>query len=110
MQIAKERQETFKDFDKSDYANGKYFEFYTSQSFEPKYEKVRKLFDGLEIPTSEDWKALQKEVETHGLFHAYRLAIAPTQSISYVQNVTSSVMPIVDIIDRRTYVFIESYI
>lgn len=39
----------------------------------------------------------------NGLFHAYRLAIAPTQSISYVQNATSSVMPIVDTIERRTY-------
>jgi ribonucleoside-diphosphate reductase alpha chain len=37
------------------------------------------------------------------LFVAYRLAIAPTQSISYVQNATSSVMPIVDQIERRTY-------
>ncbi|MFT3658578.1 class 1b ribonucleoside-diphosphate reductase subunit alpha [Staphylococcus ureilyticus] len=109
MEIAKDRQETFKDFDKSDYANGKYFEFYTSQTFAPKYEKVRKLFEGLEIPTPEDWKALQKEVETYGLFHAYRLAIAPTQSISYVQNATSSVMPIVDQIERRTYGNAETF-
>ncbi|WP_210140858.1 MULTISPECIES: class 1b ribonucleoside-diphosphate reductase subunit alpha [unclassified Staphylococcus] len=109
MEIAKDRQETFKYFDKSDYANGKYFEFYTSQTFAPKYEKVRKLFEGLEIPTLEDWKALQKEVETHGLFHAYRLAIAPTQSISYVQNATSSVMPIVDQIERRTYGNAETF-
>lgn len=109
MEIAKDRQETFKDFDKSDYANGQYFEFYTSQTFAPKYEKVRKLFDGLEIPTPEDWKVLQKEVETHGLFHAYRLAIAPTQSISYVQNATSSVMPIVDQIERRTYGNAETF-
>ena len=109
MEIAKERQKVYKDFEQSDYANGKYFEFYTSQTFEPKYEKVRKLFDGLEIPTPEDWKALQEQVETNGLFHAYRLAIAPTQSISYVQNATSSVMPIVDQIERRTYGNAETF-
>ncbi|MDH9161957.1 MULTISPECIES: class 1b ribonucleoside-diphosphate reductase subunit alpha [Staphylococcus] len=109
MGIAKERQEVYSGFEQSDYANGKYFEFYTSQTFAPKYEKVRKLFDGLEIPTPEDWKALQKEVEKHGLFHAYRLAIAPTQSISYVQNATSSVMPIVDQIERRTYGNAETF-
>ena len=103
MQIAKERGEKYLDFDKSDYANGKYFEFYTSQEFEPQFEKVRELFKGFEIPTAEDWKALQKDVEQYGLYHAYRLAIAPTQSISYVQNATSSVMPIVDQIDRLTY-------
>lgn len=60
MQIAKERGEKYLDFDKSDYANGKYFEFYTSQEFEPQFEKVRELFEGFEIPTAEDWKALQK--------------------------------------------------
>ncbi|PTI40292.1 ribonucleotide-diphosphate reductase subunit alpha [Staphylococcus xylosus] len=109
MEIAKERQEVYKDFEKSDYANGKYFAFYTTQNFEAKYEKVRKLFEGFDVPTAEDWKALQKEVETHGLFHAYRLAIAPTQSISYVQNATSSVMPIVDQIERRTYGNAETF-
>ncbi|TXO19169.1 class 1b ribonucleoside-diphosphate reductase subunit alpha, partial [Staphylococcus aureus] len=100
MEIAKERGIKYQDFEKSDYANGKYFEFYTTQEFEPQFEKVRELFDGMVIPTSEDWKKLQQDVEQYGLYHAYRLAIAPTQSISYVQNATSSVMPIVDQIER----------
>src|SRR5699024_5551404 len=52
---------------------------------------------------AEDWKALAEKVKENGLYHAYRLAIAPTQSISYVQNATSSVMPVVDQIERRTY-------
>ena len=109
MEIAKERGERYQDFESSDYANGKYFEFYTSQEFEPQFEKVRQLFEGLDIPTSDDWKALQKEVGQYGLYHAYRLAIAPTQSISYVQNATSSVMPIVDQIERRTYGNAETF-
>ena len=54
-------------------------------------------------------KALQEQVQQHGLYHAYRLAIAPTQSISYVQNATSSVMPIVDQIERRTYGNAETF-
>lgn len=103
MQIAKERGETFVDFDKSDYANGRYFERYTTQDFLPEYDKVKALFEHHDIPTREDWKNLQEQVEKYGLYHAYRLAIAPTQSISYVQNATSSVMPIVDQIERRTY-------
>ncbi|PCF35634.1 ribonucleotide-diphosphate reductase subunit alpha [Staphylococcus delphini] len=103
MQIAKERGEAFTDFDQSDYANGRYFERYTSEDFLPQSEKVKALFENHPIPTREDWKALRAEVEKHGLYHAYRLAIAPTQSISYVQNATSSVMPIVDQIERRTY-------
>ncbi len=54
-------------------------------------------------------KKLQQDVEQYGLYHAYRLAIAPTQSISYVQNATSSVMPIVDQIERRTYGNAETF-
>jgi ribonucleotide reductase alpha subunit len=38
-----------------------------SQEFEPQFEKVRELFKGFEIPTAEDWKALQKDVEQYGL-------------------------------------------
>ncbi|HBC8941959.1 TPA: class 1b ribonucleoside-diphosphate reductase subunit alpha [Staphylococcus aureus] len=109
MEIAKERGIKYQDFEKSDYANGKYFEFYTTQEFEPQFEKVRELFDGMAIPTSEDWKKLQQDVKQYGLYHAYRLAIAPTQSISYVQNATSSVMPIVDQIERRTYGNAETF-
>ena len=63
----------------------------------------------MQIPTSEDWKLLQQQVQEYGLYHAYRLAIAPTQSISYVQNATSSVMPIVDQIERRTYGNAETF-
>ena len=32
MEIAKERGEVYQDFEQSDYASGKYFEFYTSQN------------------------------------------------------------------------------
>ena len=109
MQIAKERGQVYQDFEQSDYANGKYFSFYTAQDITPRFAKVQQLFEGIEIPTAEDWKALQQQVEAHGLYHAYRLAIAPTQSISYVQNATSSVMPIVDQIERRTYGNAETF-
>ncbi|MCJ0919934.1 class 1b ribonucleoside-diphosphate reductase subunit alpha [Mammaliicoccus sciuri] len=109
MEIAKERQETYVDFDKSDYASGKYFEKYIQQDIKPEYDNVAALFEGFDIPTTEDWKALAEAVKEHGLYHAYRLAIAPTQSISYVQNATSSVMPIVDQIERRTYGNAETF-
>ena len=109
MEIAKERHETYVDFDKSDYASGKYFEKYIQQDIKPEYDNVAALFEGFDIPTAEDWKALAEAVKEHGLYHAYRLAIAPTQSISYVQNATSSVMPIVDQIERRTYGNAETF-
>lgn len=109
MEIAKERNETYADFEQSDYASGVYFDKYINKSYAPTTERVQTLFEGIEIPTERDWAALRDEVKEHGLFHAYRLAIAPTQSISYVQNATSSVMPIVDQIERRTYGNAETF-
>lgn len=109
MEIAKEKGETFKDFDKSDYANGTYFEKYETTDYSPVTEKVQQLFEGIHIPTKEDWNQLKQQVMEHGLYNAYRLAIAPTQSISYVQNATSSVMPIVSQIESRTYANATTY-
>lgn len=103
MLIAKERGETFKGFELSDYADGTYFKKYEEDYFAPKTEKVAELFKNIHIPTVAEWKQLKEDVGRHGLYNAYRLAIAPTQSISYIQNATSSVMPVVNIIERRKY-------
>ena len=109
MLIAKERGKTFKGFEKSEYAKGTYFDKYTEKDFLPITDRVKPLFEGIHIPTKEDWAILKDQVRENGMFHAYRLAIAPTQSISYVQNATSSVMPIVDMIERRAYGNSETY-
>lgn len=109
MEIAIERNETYVDFEKSNYADGSYFEQYLTKNYAPTSDKVKALFEGIQIPTKEDWAKLKEQVMKNGLFHAYRLAIAPTQSISYVQNATSSVMPIVDQIERRTYGNAETF-
>lgn len=39
----------------------------------------------------------------YGIYHAYRLAIAPNQSTAYIMNATPSIMPIVDKIEVREY-------
>lgn len=109
MEIAKERGRTFKDFDRSEYAKGTYFTRYIETDFRPASDKVLALFEGMDIPTPQDWAALQEKVQKYGLYHAYRLAIAPTQSISYIQNSTSSVMPIVEHIETRTYANSTTY-
>lgn len=109
MHIARKTGQTFKDFERSEYASGNYFRKYITTDFLPKNPLVAELFEGMELPTREDWATLAKRVAKHGLYHAYRLAIAPTQSISYVQNATSSVMPIVDLIERRAYGDMETY-
>src|SRR5699024_160504 len=41
MEIAKERNKTFKGFDKSEYANGRYFDMYLEKDHSPKTDKVK---------------------------------------------------------------------
>ncbi|MFZ4862102.1 class 1b ribonucleoside-diphosphate reductase subunit alpha [Sphingobacterium sp. Mn56C] len=103
MEIAKERGSTFVGFEKSAYADGTYFDKYLSRDYLPKSDKVKELFEGVYIPTIEDWNNLKALVQENGIYHAYRLAIAPNQSTSYIMNATASVMPIVDIIEVREY-------
>ena len=103
MEIAKERGETFKDFEKSEYANGNYFNKYVTKEYMPQTEKVKSLFEGIYIPTKEDWANLKEQVMKHGVYNAYRMAIAPNQSTSYIMNSTASVMPVVDTIEVREY-------
>lgn len=109
MEIAKQRQTTFEGFERSEYASGVYFNKYLEQDYSPRTAKIAALFDGMTIPTPSDWSGLKERVQENGLYHAYRLAIAPTQSISYIQNATSSVMPVVELIETRTYANSTTY-
>ena len=103
MEIAKERNETFKGFEKSEYAKGNYFNKYIEKNFEPVTDKVKSLFEGIYIPTKEDWENLKNQVMENGVYNAYRMAIAPNQSTSYIMNSTASIMPIVDKVEVREY-------
>ena len=100
--LAKERSPFF-GFEKSKYATGEYFDYYLNRHHEPVTQRIRELFDsfGIDIPTREDWANLKKEVMKHGLYNAYRLAVAPTGSISYVNYATSSIHPIAMRMERR---------
>lgn len=109
MEIAMAKGETFMGFEQSEYAKGTYFDKYLANDYRPRTEKGKQLFAGMHIPTPEDWAALKQKVQKNGLYHAYRLAIAPTQSISYIQNATSSVMPVVEHIETRTYANSTTY-
>ena len=109
MEIARDKGVTFQGFERSEYAKGTYFDRYLETDYRPVTDKVKKLFEGIDVPAPADWANLKADVAEHGLYHAYRLAIAPTQSISYVQNATSSVMPIVEPIETRTYANSTTY-
>lgn len=101
--IASERGQSFAGFEQSDYANGRYFDKYTDQIWQPKTETVQRLFAeaGISLPTQEDWKILSKRVMEFGLYNAYLQAVPPTGSISYINHSTSSIHPIVSKIEIR---------
>lgn len=101
--IATEREETFKNFENSKYANGTYFDKYTSKEWKPATERVAKLFEdaGIHIPTQEDWLDLKAKVMMTGLYNQNLQAVPPTGSISYINHSTSSIHPIVSKIEIR---------
>lgn len=106
MEIAIEKKMTFDGFEESEYAKGiksDVLSKYYKESYLPKTDKVRSLFEGIYIPTPKDWANLLNKVSENGIYNAYLTAIAPTQSISYVQNATSSIMPIMEPVEVRTY-------
>ena len=67
MEIAKETGIKYYRFEESSYATGEYFNQYLEEDFSPKNEKIAKLFDGMHIPTIEDWKQLKEDVMKYGL-------------------------------------------
>lgn len=109
MHIAKEKGKSFKGFEKSEYANGNYFKPYINKSNEPTTQKAKEVLEKVYIPSQDDWEQLAKDVKRYGLYNAYRRAEAPTQSISYVQNATASIMPVPSAIENRQYGDMETY-
>jgi len=101
VRIAKERHETFFEFDKSAYADGSYFDKYLAKDWTPKTTKVIREFGQHHVPTKSDWLELKNDVMTYGMYHAYRHAVAPTGSISYVNDTTATLLPIVNKIEER---------
>ncbi len=99
--LARERKETFSGFENSDYASGKFFNKYTDRDWLPQSERVTELFADISLPSREDWAALKADVMKHGLFNRNLQAVPPTGSISYINNSTSSIHPIVSKIEIR---------
>lgn len=110
MELAKDKG-TFYDFNKSDYVKtndqgySKALENYTNGTWEtfPHTQRIKEMYHEYDqwYPQQEDWQKLDKEIQEHGLYHAYLNANAPTGNISYVNNSTSSLHPIVAKIEAR---------
>lgn len=103
MLIAKEKGESFYGFEKSEYANGNYFDKYIAKVDKLPNEKVKKALGNVPVITSDMWKQLKKDVMKYGVFNSYRLATAPTGSISYIRSCTASMSPITERVEIRDY-------
>ncbi|MBI6865423.1 class 1b ribonucleoside-diphosphate reductase subunit alpha [Lysinibacillus sp. RSDA_15] len=103
MEMAKEKAETFYRFEDSDYASGIYFDQYVNKTEEELSPAVLKALGNIPIITSKMWELLKQDVMQYGLFHSYRLAIAPTGSISYIRSCTASISPCTERVEVRDY-------
>lgn len=99
--IAKERGVTFDGFEDSKYADGSYFDKYTDGQFEGRTDLVEELFYGQFLPTAKDWENLKADVMKYGLYSESRMAVAPNGSISYINDCSSSIHPIINRIEER---------
>ncbi|MDO5733347.1 MAG: class 1b ribonucleoside-diphosphate reductase subunit alpha [Eubacteriales bacterium] len=101
MEKAKTTGEVFDQFEKSNYADGTYFD--RRSAIYPKTPRVEEIFKDIEIPSEADWQDLKESVMKYGLYNSHRLAIAPNGSISYVMSASPSVTPVKQKIEERTY-------
>lgn len=99
--IAKERHTSFDNFHNSKYYSGEYFDKYINEKLTIKSNKVKKIFQNIHIPTTNDWLKLKEEIKETGLYHQNRLAVAPTGSISYINETSASIHPITRLIEER---------
>lgn len=103
VQIAKETGETFYGYDKSDYASGVYFDAYVEREELAICEEAKQALGHVPFITKEQWQELKQDVQQYGVFHSYRLAVAPTGSISYIRSCTPSIAPITERVEIRDY-------
>lgn len=101
MEKARATQVKFHGFETSKYADGSYFN--NRKAIYPKSEKIKAIFEGIYIPSDEDWSKLKKYVMEYGLYNSNRLAIAPNGSTSYLMATSAGVTPIKQLVEERTY-------
>lgn len=103
VELAKERKKTFYRFEDSEYANGNFFEPYFRKELSITSEKAKQALGNVPIITIEMWEDLSEQVKQYGMYHSYRLAVAPTGSISYIRSSSASMSPITEKVEVRDY-------
>jgi len=103
MEIAKETGETFYRFEDSDYASGVYFDSYVNGKERELSPAAIKALGNIPVISQKMWQILKADVMKYGIFHSYRLAVAPTGSISYIRSCTASIAPSTERVEVRDY-------
>lgn len=101
MNKAKETGKVFYGFEKSTYADGSYFN--DRKAIYPQLDVVKEIFEGVDLPSDEDWAQLKEDVVKYGLYNSNRLAVAPNGSTAYIMSTTPSLTPIKQLVEERTY-------
>lgn len=86
-------------FDGSEYATGEWWERVPKAHLE-RAESLE-ILHGLDAPDADDWNDLHLKISQYGMANAYLQTIPPTGSISYINNSTSSIHPIVNKVETR---------
>ena len=86
-------------FDGSEYATGEWWERVPKAHLE-RAESLE-ILPSLEAPDADDWNDLHLKISQYGMANAYLQTIPPTGSISYINNSTSSIHPIVNKVEVR---------
>ena len=86
-------------FDGSEYATGEWWDRVPKAHLE-RAESLE-ILPGLDAPDADDWNDLHLKISQYGMANAYLQTIPPTGSISYINNSTSSIHPIVNKVEVR---------
>lgn len=105
VELAREQGKVFGGFERSRYADGTALRYYFRNDYRGGMigEKAMDVFKqhNLYIPSVDDWHALSADIQKYGMFNAYLMAVAPTGSVSYLNNATASIHPIASQIEER---------
>lgn len=86
-------------FDGSEYDTGEWWERVPKAHLDR--ADTLEILPGLEAPDRDDWNDLHLKISQYGMANAYLQTIPPTGSISYINNSTSSIHPIVNKVEIR---------
>ena len=86
-------------FDGSEYDTGEWWDRVPKAHLERTDDLT--ILGSLHAPDKDDWNDLHIKISQHGMANAYLQTIPPTGSISYINNSTSSIHPIVNRVETR---------